>query len=157
RQDRPRQAEPRLAGPRQTELRQAEPRKAEPRQAGAEHFPVVDPYAMSMEERMALYKKKYGKRIEQKPAANGGRGDPRRKGRPDGDRQDREGRNPERRRAPAAKTSANPGGNAAKADKPVVEAKPQTPAPAKTETPPAGETPRGFFGRLQDLFGSRKE
>ena len=42
---------------------------------------VSNPYSMSMEERLALYKKKYGKQLEQGPSGQPG-GDPRRKGKP---------------------------------------------------------------------------
>ncbi|HWR13015.1 MAG TPA: hypothetical protein VN445_14420 [Rectinemataceae bacterium] len=159
----PRQNRPRLDG----SPTGASPRDAARSSSPAGHLPTIDPYAMSMEERMALYKKKYGKRVEQTPASNGGRGDPRRKGRPESERRGPEHRGPERgnpdqrgperRRGQETKAAGAPNENAMKAKAPIVEAKQQEKVPRKVETPATSEKPRGFFGKLQDLFGTHKD
>jgi len=88
---------------------------------------------MSMEERLALYKKKYGKRLEQGSSGQSG-GDPRRRGRPGEERS-------------ADKVAAPPLGPAARSDQP----KPETEAAIRNDKA------RGLFGKLQDFFGSHKD
>jgi hypothetical protein len=98
-----------------------------------------------MEERLALYRKKYGKRLDQAPAAAGPRGggktDPRRKGHraPQGPGQQAESAEAATRK-PEARPETMPGR--------------QEPEPS---APAGGEKPRGIFGKLQDLFGAHKE
>ena len=137
---------------------------------------IPDPYAMSMEERLALYKKKYGKQLEQGPSANRSGGDPRRKGRTGagpqhsgagpqhsgaGQRGGRDGGGRGRHGGEmdaARRMSEAPG--AACAEK--TAAPPVQTAERKDQTQPEAmaapnEKARGLFGKLQDLFGSHKD
>jgi len=127
---------------------------------------VPNPYAMSMEERLALYKKKYGKQLEQGPSVQPG-GDPRRKGRPGAGP-----RNPDaaprggkqaggRGQRRDERANGGPSGEGRGADKalapppePVTrsdQAKPETGAVIRNDKA------KGIFGKLQDFFGSHKD
>ncbi|MCX7027047.1 MAG: hypothetical protein NT061_06120 [Spirochaetes bacterium] len=87
---------------------------------------TTNPYALSMEERMAIYRKKYGQAVERsgKPRQNF------RSGRP----------------APAARTPARE----VKTEQPEAQ-NPAPEAPFLRE-----EKSRGFLGKIQDIFGAKK-
>lgn len=167
REDRPRRDDRRGDGRRQPE-RQAE------RQGGQGGGLVADPYALSMEERLALYKKKYGRNVEaarpEGATRSGGDRDGQRrrdgkggKGRPRGE----PGSRP-RRPAEDSAEKREDLRRAAPEDEPRREEPRQAPAPAAPAAPqipsvPAEEQgdeaskPKGFLGKLQDLFGQRKD
>ncbi len=93
-------------------VRRADERSAENRNADSGSAAPRDPYAMSMEERLALYKKRYGKAMS--PDSSGP--------------------------AAPARGAALP--------------RPETPPEKPAENP---QNPGGILGRLQNLFGTRKE
>jgi superfamily II DNA/RNA helicase len=155
------------------------PAERQAAQGGQGSGPGPDPYALSMEERLALYKRKYGRNVEgARPAgarAEGGNRDGQRrrdgrdgnagKGRPRGEPGSRQRRQAEggaekreaapREKAPRDVHETNAGRDGFR----------QAPAPAAPQVPSASpdiqadETsrPKGFLGKLQDLFGQRKD
>jgi superfamily II DNA/RNA helicase len=145
-------------------------RQAE-RQGGQGNGP--DPYALSMEERLALYKRKYGRNIEaaRPEGANpsGGRDGQRRndgkagKGRPRGEPGSRprrpagdgaEKREAAPREAPETKARRD---EPRQAPPPAAPAAPQVPAASPEAQGDEASKPKGFLGKLQDLFGQRKD
>lgn len=152
--------------------RRRQPERRSERRDGQGGGPVADPYALSMEERLALYKRKYGGNVEvaRPEGANapggsrgkrGGRDGQRRndgkagKGRPLGEAASRP-RGPaesgaDRRRA----ASETPSGEPRQAQVPIISAEPQVPS-AEAQGDEASK-PKGFLGKLQDLFGQRKD
>ncbi|MFA5852769.1 MAG: hypothetical protein WC820_08710 [Spirochaetales bacterium] len=148
-----------------TEARRA-PSPGGPRRDATDRGGVSNPYAMSMEERLALYKKKYGKQLEQGPSGQPG-GDPRRRGRPGagprnpdaaprGGRQ-AGGRGP-RRDEQAGARPLSEGRGADKVAAPPLEptARSEQPKP-ETEAVIRNDKARGLLGKLQDFFGSHKD
>ncbi|MCE1195331.1 hypothetical protein LWX53_02390 [bacterium] len=148
--------------------RRAEGRRPSERQADRQGGPVADPYALSMEERLALYKKKYGRNVEtaRPEGANppgGGRESQRRRDGKDG--KDGKGRprgEPGSRPRRPAEGGAEKRENARRAA-PEAEARREEPRQAPAPIAPAeaqgdeASKPKGFLGKLQDLFGQRKD
>jgi superfamily II DNA/RNA helicase len=156
-------------------------RQAE-RQGGHGGSPVSgpDPYAMSMEERLALYKRKYGRNVEAaRPeggnAQGGGRDGQRRrdgkagndgkagKGRPRGESGSRPrrpaGDGAEKRGTAPLQSpeAAAPREEPRPTQAPMTPAAPQTPSASPEVQGDEASKPKGFLGKLQDLFGQRKD
>lgn len=135
----------RSTGMRRREMPHAERlEKARPEKTREREKPRVENmYAMSMEERMALYKKKYGKLLNQP-------------GKEEASAKRRNGPYPtphaQTQRGKGGGGPASGGGNSSGAranDEPTVQ-------PGRPEVVES-EKPRGFFGKLQDFFGPKKE
>ena len=115
---------------------------------GRQERPVVaNPYAMSMEERLALYKKKYSRNLDRTPVADGGK-----RG-----QKPRDANRPPPPNRPNPRTPPNPRNRDADRTSRSPEQKPIVQAPPEQKAPESGEKTRGIFGRLQDLFGTHKE
>ncbi len=119
-----------------------DPRAAQrrPVQPGPRDVPA-DPYAMTMEARLEYYRKKYGARLER--ARPEGQADERRQGHRAGGRSH-----------PGAQKPIQPVAPRPMENSPVPPASQPHGADAATES---DDKPRSLFGKLQDLFGGRKD
>jgi ATP-dependent RNA helicase RhlB len=139
--------------------RRSDPTRRDDRRPGRAEAPravpetkIIDPYALSMEERMALYRKKYGQAVERsgKPRPNSRPRGPASAGRP------RTGEDrPTPRGAPAQVRGPDAGPAAGQAAGPAAGS--DSGQPAVSEAPVRQEEKnRGFLGKIQDMFGSKK-
>ncbi len=95
-----------------------------------------DPYAMSMEERLALYKRRYGKAVQAGSSRSEG--------------------NPGSMSGSQATPDVSPGAKPTTSPQPRSAA--DSPAESKQEKrEDGGQNPGGIFSKLQNLFGTRKE
>jgi len=100
-----------------------------------------------MEERLALYKKKYSRNLDRTPVTDGGK-----KG-----QKPRDANRPTSPNRPNPRNPPNPRNRDADRMSKPTEQKPIDQAPPEQKAPDPGEKPRGIFSRLQDLFGTHKE
>ena len=159
--------------------RRGDSRRPADRQGGQGSGPGPDPYALSMEERLALYKRKYGRNVEAarpasaRPAAarpEGGNRDGQRrrdgkdgnagKGRPRGEpgsRQRRQAEGGAQKRETPPREALPREAASSQAREPIAPAAPQVPSVSPETQADEASKPRGFLGKLQDLFGQRKD
>jgi superfamily II DNA/RNA helicase len=122
------------------------PNRPRPPQAQARDVPT-DPYAMTMEARLEYYRKKYGGRLERT----------RSEGKPEDRRQDRRADPNSRPRNQKPSRPANPQ-NSGRAPAPEsVKAPEATRVPQADVSMESDDKPRSLLGKIQDLFGGRKD
>ncbi|MDX9827843.1 MAG: helicase-related protein [Spirochaetia bacterium] len=111
-----------------------------------------NPYAMSMEERLALYKKRYGKAVQSGSSGSDGK--------PGSNKETPAARKTDPRARPT--TDPKPKAAADPKSKAAADPKPRASADSPAEAPPkeregSVQNTGGIFSRLQNLFGTRKE